>query len=123
MELVVRLGFVLLALLHVLPSLVFFSPALAERLYDVSTGSNASILIVHRGALFGIVCLMAVWAVFDPAVRMLAMTALAISMASFLYVYWQQGLPPGSLKTIALADIAGLVVLAGVVLAQNRNQF
>ena len=87
MELVVRSGLALLALLHVVPALVFFSPALAERLYDVSAGSKASVLIVHRGALFGIVCLMAIWAVFDPAVRKLAMIALAISMASFPYVW------------------------------------
>jgi len=123
MEVIIRVGLIFLALLHVLPALVFFAPALAETLYDVQLGSNASILIVHRGALFAIICVVSVWAIFDPAVRLLAFTALAVSMASFIFVYWQQGLPEGPLRTIALADTAGLAVLLGVSTAHAQSQF
>lgn len=119
MELCIRICFGLLALLHVLPAFVFFSPSLAERLYDVPLGSSASILIIHRGALFCVICLMVVWAIFDPAVRYLAIVGVFISMAGFLFVYWQQGLPAGSLRTIALADVAGLLILAIIVWADQ----
>ncbi len=112
MEILVRTGFAVLALLHVMPALVLFQPGLSERLYDVPAGSDLSLLIRHRGALFGVVVLTAAWAVLDPAVRGVACVALAVSMASFVILYWQAGLPTGALRTIAIADVAGLLVLA-----------
>ena len=122
METLTRIGFGFLALLHLVPAAVFFSPMLAERLYGVPLGSTVSILIVHRGALFAVLCITAAWAIFDPNIRPLAMLGLGISMAGFVYVYWAQGLPAGSLRTIALADSFGLLVLAGLVVAHMRSR-
>ena len=121
MEILVRGGLGFLALLHALPAWVFFNPSMAERLYGTPSESDIGVLIVHRGALFCVVLLAAVWAIFDPAVRGLVLAMLAISMIGFLFVYFQAGMPDGSLRTIALADVIGVLVLAMVFVAYARS--
>ncbi|WP_426168053.1 hypothetical protein [Sandarakinorhabdus sp. DWP1-3-1] len=80
------------------------------RLYGVAPGGSGFLLLHHRAALFLVVVVICCWAIADPAVRRLAAVATAISMVGFLVLYAQAGRPP-ALRTIAIADLVGLLPL------------
>lgn len=100
-----------LGLIHLLPALAFFRPAMLTRLYGAAPGGDVFVLLHHRAALFLAVLVVCVWAALDPAVRRLASVAVAVSMISFLTLWVRAGSPSG-LRTIALADLVGLPFLA-----------
>ena len=106
-----RIAWIILALVHFMPALAAVMPSSIARLYGVDSGTTVFPLLHHRAALFAVILLMCVWAAFDPAVRQLAAVAAAISMLSFLAIYWANGQPAG-LRMIALVDLAALPVLA-----------
>ncbi len=100
-----------LALIHLLPAIAFFYPPMIAKLYGVAPGSDTFLLLHHRAALFLVVFVLCVWAAFDPASRRVASVCVAISMISFVGLYWSAGSPP-ALRTIAIADLAGMPFLA-----------
>lgn len=100
-----------LGLIHLLPALAFFRPAMLTQLYGATPGGDVFVLLHHRAALFLAVLIVCAWAALDPAVRRLASIAVAVSMVSFLLLWTRAGSPP-TLRTIALADLAGLPFLA-----------
>lgn len=109
-----RICWLVLALaIHLPPFAAFFAPSLITKLYGVATDDVGFPLLHHRAILFGIVMISCLWAAFDPNVRKLAVVVTALSMVSFLAIYFGYGQPP-SLKTIALVDGAGLPFLAFV---------
>ena len=101
----------LVALVHLIPALALFRPALITRLYGVAPGSPVFLLMHHRAALFFAVLVACLWAAFDPDGRKLATIVAAISMLGFLFLYYTRG-RPASLGTIALVDLIGLVPLS-----------
>jgi hypothetical protein len=106
-----RAAWALLALLHLTPALALVRPALLGSLYGVAPDSPAFPLLQHRAALFAAIVAMCLWALFEPEARRVASLVCAISMLSFLLLYWLADFPP-QLKTIALADLLFLPVLA-----------
>ncbi len=108
-----RIAWGLLALLHVTPAFALANPALIGRLYDVDRGDPAFLLLQHRAALFLAVVVICIWAMFDPALRRAAVIAVAISMISFLALFWIGGLPTAP-RSIAIMDLIGVPVLAYV---------
>jgi hypothetical protein len=106
-----RISWLLLALLHLPPAVALVRPAMIETLYGVTRDSAAFPLVQHRAALFAAVMLICLWAMADPKVRRLASIACAISMLSFLLLWWLADAPP-ALKTIAVADLIFLPILA-----------
>lgn len=101
----------LLGMIHVAPALALFQPVLISRLYGMEPGSNGFILMHHRAALFLVILVICVWALLDPDVRRLAAIAAGISMVSFVVIWWRAG-SPAALRSIAVADLIGLPVLA-----------
>ena len=106
-----RLLWSLLALLHLPPALALARPAMLERLYGAADDPTMLTLLQHRAALFVAILAICLWAAADPGVRRLASVVCAISMLSFLALYALAGSPP-ALRTIALADLLFLPVLA-----------
>lgn len=49
---VIKLCWAVLALIHVIPALALFKPALLTTLYGAQTGSVTYMLLHHRAALF-----------------------------------------------------------------------
>jgi hypothetical protein len=113
------IAFLLLALLHMMPALAAVRPALLTSLYGAQPGDPAFLLLHHRAALFAAVLAVCLWAAFDPGPRRAAAVVAAISMLSFLWMYYASGQPP-RLRTIAVADLAGLPALAFALLAAFR---
>ena len=113
------LSFLFLALLHLMPAAASLRPEVLTALYGVQPGDPAFALLQHRAALFAAVLVLCVWAAVDPQPRRAAALAAAISMLSFLWIYFTSGQPP-RLRTIALADLAGLPALAFTLVAAFR---
>lgn len=106
-----RILWLILAAIHATPALAFVRPATLSAMYRLQADNPLFLLMRHRAALFVVILVIALWAMVDPGARRLASVALAISMLSFLWLYWQAGSPP-ALRTIALVDLIGLPVLA-----------
>lgn len=103
----------ILAAIHAMPAVALFRPATLTTLYGVTADSPLFLLMQHRAALFLAVFIACVWAAFVPEGRRLAVLVVGVSMISFLVLYVGAG-SPEPLKRIALVDLAGLPVLAGV---------
>lgn len=99
-----------IAAVHALPALALIQPAMLKTLYGLSPANPAFLLVQHRAALFVCVVIVCIWAMFDPAVRRLAVAVAAVSMVSFLTLFWFSGMP-SSLRTIATVDLAALPML------------
>ena len=56
----------LVGLVHLIPALALFRPALIKRLYRIQPDSPLFLLMHHREALFFAVLVACVWAAFDP---------------------------------------------------------
>lgn len=106
-----KLCYAALTLIHIVPASMLFRPQAIGRLYRIDASGTLLALLHHRAALFAIVVLACLWAMVDPASRRLAIAVIAASMLSFLAIYWHAG-SPSALKSIALADLAGLPFLA-----------
>jgi hypothetical protein len=113
MDIAVRIGWGLLALVHLMPALAFFRPGQMATLYRVNADNPLFSLMHHRAALFVVIFILCLWAMVDPAVRRLAAVGVGFSMLSFLLIYWRAG-QPTALKTIAMVDLIGLLPLAFV---------
>lgn len=120
MELVTKLAWAALALIHASPAAVLFAPSLIKRLYGVEANGVLGVLLIHRGALFLAVLAACLLALFDPTARRTACVVVAISVVVFLVVYVQAGMPAGPLRTVALVDFVGLAPLAWAVFAAFR---
>lgn len=109
-----------LALIHALPAVALFKPALITRLYGVEQGSATFVLMHHRAALFLVIVILCLWSVVRSEVRPLAGACVAVSMLSFIGIWWMAG-NPASLRSIATADILGLPFLAAAVWSAIRS--
>lgn len=112
MDGMVRVSWLLLALVHAAPAAVLFSPGLTEKLYGVPPQGTVGVLLIHRGAMFLAVFLVALFAALSPEARRAASLVVGISVVGFLAVYALQGFPAGPLRTIALVDAVALLPLA-----------
>lgn len=100
-----------LAVVHAAPALAFFRPALLGSLYGLQQDNPLFLLMHHRAALFLAVFVACLWCAFDPVPRKLGVAVVAISISSFLLLYWSNG-SPRTLAKIARADLIGLPALA-----------
>ncbi|MHA7819424.1 MAG: hypothetical protein ACX930_07270 [Erythrobacter sp.] len=103
----------ILAGIHAMPALALFRPATLTTLYRIQPENPLFLLMHHRAALFFAVFVACIWAAFVPDGRRLAVLVVGISMLSFLALYFMAG-SPAPLRRIAIVDLAGLPVLAGV---------
>lgn len=111
MERLVTIAWLLLAAAHALPAAVLFAPDLVQRLDGVTTDGDVGLLLLHRGALFGAVLVVALYAAFTPDARRAASLVTTMSVVGFLLIYMEGGRPAGPLRTIALVDAAALLPL------------
>ena len=108
-----RLAWGMLALVHTAPAIALVRPRLVTKLYGTGPTESAYLLLHHRAALFAVIVLVSVWAMFDSSVQRLAAVSVAISMMSFLILYAAHD-RPRRLRKIAIADMVALPALAYV---------
>lgn len=112
METLQRAAWIVLALVHAPPALVALRPTMMARLYGLDPVGDASLLLVHRGVLFLAIVALALVAAFDAGARRAAVIAVGVSVIGYLVLYARQGMPPGPLRTVALADLFAVLPLA-----------
>ena len=110
-RMLIKFCWTVLALIHVVPALALFKPALLTTLYGAQAGSVTYTLLHHRAALFTGVFIACVYAVVQPGSRQLSAAVVAVSMVSFLVLYVLSG-QPDSLRLVAIVDLMGLPFLA-----------
>ena len=111
MEIIIKLAWLVLAIIHLTPSLVIFRPSLLTKLYNVPSDGVIELLLTHRGGLFLTVVIACLISIFHIESRRLAAIVVGISMISFLLLYVKAGMPVGELRKIAIADAIGLPFL------------
>jgi hypothetical protein len=104
------IAWIVLALVHMMPAIAFFRPATLTALYGIRPDDRLFLLMHHRAGLFLAVFALCLWAASKPEARQAAGIVTAISMVTFLWLYWRSG-APAPLRTIALVDLAGLPFL------------
>ncbi|MEO1042199.1 MAG: hypothetical protein AAFX52_07905 [Pseudomonadota bacterium] len=120
MALMTKTAWLLLALIHVAPAVVFIAPTMVQRLYGVDPAGDIGVLLIHRGALFLAVLVAALVAMVDVRSERLASIVVGVSMIGFLIVYARAGFPVGPLRKIAITDITGLLPLTLVIVSAWR---
>ncbi len=108
-----RIAWGILALGHAAPALSFFRPSMLNMLYGLEASNPLYLLMHHRAALFLLVFVICVWCAISSAPRQMGAVAVAISMLSFLFLYFTNG-SPEVLRNIAIGDMIGLPALAYV---------
>jgi hypothetical protein len=111
-ELIVKMAWGVLALIHAAPAAAAFNPALLRRLYGLEPSGDLGVLIAHRAFLFLAVVAGCLVALFDPAARRAMGLVTAISVLGFLWLYARAGAPAGALRVIAIGDLVALAPLA-----------
>lgn len=112
MDILERVAWLGLALIHLLPATVVFWPGGVARLYGARPGETPLLLLEHRGLLFAGILVLCLWSALDPQPRPAAALATAISVLGYLALYIRHGLPQGPMRTIARVDLLALPLLA-----------
>lgn len=120
MEVVLKLAWVLLALVHLTPAMAFFVPSTLRRLYGIAPTGDVGVLLIHRGALFLAIVSACLYACFETSARRATSIVVAISVVGFLVTYVRSGAPTG-LRPIAIADGVALAPLALAVFGAWRR--
>jgi hypothetical protein len=109
-------------LLNLAPGVGAVAPALAGKAYDVDiAGPDLETLMRHRALLLAVVGGLAVTAAFRPHLRAAAVTTSAVSFGGFTALAMTTAGLNGALTRVAMADVAGLLVLAaGALLGRER---
>jgi hypothetical protein len=117
-----RAMLVVAGLLNLVPGVGVIAPGRASATYRVEvTGPDLEALMRHRALLLATVGGLAVAAAVSPRARAAAVAANAISFGGFTVVALATPGVNGALRRVAVADVAGLLVLsAGVLLCRER---
>lgn len=113
MQILIIGGFLVAALINLLPVMGIVGAPQLERMYGVAIeGSDLAVLMRHRAILFGIVGALLAAAAFVPSFRWAAFFAGMLSMVSFLVFQALEGETNAELGRVALVDYAGIAALA-----------
>lgn len=102
---------------HLLPGLAFFRPALLEKLYGAGTSGAARLMLQHRAALLGLVGALLAASTVLPEWRPAAICAGLWSMLTYLWLWLGAGAERAALQRIAIVDAIAapaLLVAAGL---------
>ena len=112
----VMLGLVVATVVHLLPLWGVLSNANVEQLYGVPIeGNDLQLLMRHRAAMFGILGVLSLVAIFRPSLRTVALAVAFASLAAFLLLAWviaPQG--PEVARVVRIDVFAVLAVGAGL---------
>ena len=109
----------LVGLINIAPLVAVASRSRVESMYAVKVSTaELKILLRHRAVLFGIVGALVIAGAFVEPLRLAAMIAGLVSMASFIAVAIQVGGYGKAIQRVIRADIVGLLLLAAATVTQ-----
>ena len=119
MEWIVTVCLVIAGVIHVLPLPGLFGAAGLARLYDLRIDDpNLLILLRHRSAVFTILGVLLIVAIFRPELQPAAILAGLASALTFAVVAWHTGGYSAALRRVVVADIVAIVALVAAGLAR-----
>jgi len=113
MQILIMGGFLVAAVINLLPVMGVMGVPQLERMYGVTLeGPDIAILMRHRAILFGVVGALLTAAAFMTSFRWAAFFAGMLSMVSFLVFQALEGQTNAELGRVALVDYVGIAALA-----------
>jgi hypothetical protein len=113
MQILIMGGFLVAAIINLLPLMGVVGVPQLERMYGVAIeGNDLAVLMRHRAILFGVVGALLATAAFVPSFRWAAIFAGMLSMVSFLVFQALEGQTNAELGRVALVDYVGIAALA-----------
>lgn len=113
MDWIVTIGLAIGGAVHILPLPGILGSSGLARLYDIRTDDpNLLILLRHRSAVFAILGLLLVAAIFRPELQSAAILAGLTSALLFAVIALQTGGYSPALKRVVIADVVAIVALA-----------
>ena len=113
MQILIIGGFLVAAIINLLPVIGVMGAPQLERMYGVALeGPDLAVLMRHRAILFGIVGALLATAAFVPSFRWAAFFAGMLSMVSFLVFQALEGQTNTELGRVSLVDYVGIAALA-----------
>ena len=98
--------------IHLIPLSGVFGVGRLNMLYGISISDpDLSILMRHRAVLFGLLGLFCVYAAMKPSLQLIALTAGAVSVGSFLYLAYATGGYNEELRRVFIADVIAAAFL------------
>ena len=108
----------LVALVHLLPTLGVLSAERLQVLYGIAVDdANLEVLMRHRAVLFGLLGVFIAVAAFLPALQSAAFAAALVSILSFLLLAAAADGLNEALRRVVVADLLALAALAGAAFA------
>ncbi len=102
----------LVAAIHLLPSIGVLGPERLEKLYGVAgLDKNLLLLLRHRAVLFFLLGMYLLFAAFKEAHQPIAIVAGLVSVLSFLVLAWQSPELHPLLKRVVKVDLVALLAL------------
>lgn len=104
---------------HLLPSLGMFGSSVFRRIYgSAALSPEAELLLRHRAAMFGVLTVMSIAAIFVESWRTPTLLFALGSITAFIVLWLVSGVRGREVKRVALVDILLVpVVVAGLVAA------
>lgn len=107
------LALAVIGAIHLLPVAPVFAPEALSRLYGITPGDTTLLVLMrHRALLLALVGLLCLWASWSTPMRPAALFAASLNVIGFLAFYALYGNPAGALRTIAIADLVALPLIA-----------
>lgn len=104
---------IVVGVIHLIPLSGVLGVERLDSLYGVSiTDPDLAILMRHRAVLFGLLGLFCVYAAIKPPLQLVALTAGAVSVGTFLYLANATGGYNEELRRVFVADLVAAAFLA-----------
>ncbi len=109
----------MVGIINFLPVMGVLSAGRLSQAYGIEVvGNDLEILLRHRALLFGIIGGFVLYSLFVPGYQVAAMVLAGLSMVGFLVVLWLVGGYNAALHKVMVADLVGIVCLAGAVVCR-----
>jgi len=112
MGILVIAGLLIGGIINLLPLPGAISGTGLARLYGIRTDDpDLLIMLRHRSAVFAIIGLLLLAAIFRPELRTAAILAGLASAATFILIAWQTGRYSSAIRRVVIADLVAVAVL------------
>jgi hypothetical protein len=115
----VMLGLAVATVVHLLPLWGVLSNDNVEQLYGVSVaGTDLQLLMRHRAAMFGVLGVLSLVAMFRPGLRTVALATAFASLAAFLLLAWFIGPHGPAVARVVRIDVFAVLAVGAGLAAQ-----
>ncbi len=122
MKTVSTASLIAVGLLNLYPLIGVLSADQITQLYGLSLETPDQVILMrHRAVLFGLLGVFIIYSAVEQSLRLLACVAGLVSMISFVLLAFASGDYGDELHTVVVADVAGSIALAVVLVQQLKN--